>query len=104
MNIMIFLDQEGNVALLGADPLYAGETETQGKGSIPLEPDDKVQLLCDYYTYEGAYEGSYTLSDAFTLGSDPVIEYLTLANADISVSYRLTDIYGNVYWTPAYLY
>ncbi|MBQ3487432.1 MAG: peptidase C11, partial [Clostridia bacterium] len=104
VNIMIFLDQEGNVALLGADPLYAGETETQGKGSIPLESGDKVQLLCDYYTYEGAYEGSYTLSDAFTLGSDPVIEYLTLANADISVSYRLTDIYGNVYWTPAYLY
>ena len=104
VNIMIFLDQEGNVALLGADPLYAGETETQGKGSIPLESGDKVQLLCDYYTYEGAYEGSYTLSDVFTLGSDPVIEYLTLTNADISVSYRLTDIYGNVYWTPAYLY
>jgi hypothetical protein len=104
VNLQLFIDMDGNAIILGADPLYADETETQGKGSIPLEPDDKVQLLCDYYTYEGAYEGSYTLSDAFTLGSDPVIEYLTLANADISVSYRLTDIYGNVYWTPAYLY
>ena len=33
------------------------------------------------------------------------MEYLTLDNAgSLSVSYRLTDIYGNVYWTPAYIY
>ena len=104
MNIMVFIDMEGNGTVLGADPLYAGETETQAKGSIPIERGDKIQLLCDYYTYEGAYEGSYTLGNAFTAGSSIIVDYRAISNDDISVSYRLTDIYGNVYWTPAVVY
>ena len=104
MNIMVFIDQDGDAEVLGADPLYAGETETQAKGSIPLEKGDKIQLLCDYYTYDNAYEGSYTLGKAFTAGSSIIVDYRAISNDDVSVSYRLTDIYGNVYWTPAYIY
>ena len=104
MNLRLFIDMDGNAVVLGADPLYEGETDTQGKGTIPLEKGDVIQPLCDYYTYDGAYEGSYTLGKAFTVGSSLTVEYLKLANTDISVSYRLTDIYGNVYWTPAYIY
>ena len=104
MNIMVFIDQDGDAVVLGADPLYAGETETLGKGSIPLEKGDKIQLLCDYYTYDNAYEGSYTLGKAFTAGSSLTVEYLVLDNTELTVSYRLTDVYGNVYWTPAVVY
>ena len=104
MNIMVFIDQDGDAVVLGADPLYAGETETLGKGSIPLEKDDKIQRLCDYYTYDNAYEGSYTLGKAFTAGSSLTVEYLVLDNTELTVSYRLTDVYGNVYWTPAVVY
>ena len=104
MNIMVFIDQDGDAVVLGADPLYAGETETLGKGSIPLEKGDKIQLLCDYYTYDNAYEGSYTLGKAFTVGSSLTVEYLVLDNTELTVSYRLTDVYGNVYWTPAVVY
>ena len=104
MNIMVFIDQDGDAEALGADPLYAGETETQAKGSIPLEKGDKIQLLCDYYTYDNAYEGSYTLGKAFTAGSSLTVEYLALDNTELTVSYRLTDVYGNVYWTPAVVY
>ena len=104
MNLRLFIDMDGETVILGADPLYEGETDTEGKGAIPLEKGDKIQPLCDYYTYDGAYEGSYTLGNAFTLGSNITVEYLELSNADLSVSYRLTDVYGNVYWTPAYIY
>ncbi len=104
MNLRLFIDMEGNIVVLGADPLYEGETDTQGKGAIPLEKGDVIQPLCDYYTSDGAYEASYTLGKAFTVGSSLTVEYLNLSNTDISVSYRITDIYGNVYWTPAYIY
>ena len=105
MNIMVFIDGQGDAAVLGADPRYAGETDTQAKGSIPLEQGDSVQLLCDYYAYDGAFEGSYELGDAFTVADDVTLEYLRLENeGDLSVSYRLTDVYGNTYWTPAYIY
>ena len=105
MNIMVFIDGQGDAAVLGADPLYAGETDTQAKGSIPLEQGDSIQLLCDYYAYDGAFEGSYTLGDPFTMGKSLTVEYLELDNdGSLSVSYRLTDIYGSVYWTPAVVY
>ena len=105
VNIVVFIDADGNMEVLGADPLYHGETDTEAKGSIPIEQGDCIQLLCDYYTYGGVYEGSYELGKAFTAGSSLKVKYLTLNNAgNISVSYRLTDIYGNVYWTPAYIY
>ena len=55
-------------------------------------------------TSEGAYEGSYTLGKAFTAGNSLTVDYREIDNKDISVSCRLTDIYGNVYWTPAYIY
>ena len=105
MNIMVFIDGQGDAAVLGADPLYAGETDTQAKGSIPLEQGDSIQLLCDYYAYDGAFEGSYELGEAFTVADDVTLEYLRLENeGDLSVSYRLTDVYGNTYWTPACIY
>ena len=104
VNIEVFIAADDSITVLGADPLYEGETETLGKGSIPIEKGDKIQFLCDYYTYDGAYEGSYTLGEAFTAGNSLEVEYLELTNTELSVSYRLTDIYGNVYWTPSYIY
>ena len=104
VNLMIYIDAEGNASILGASPLYADETDTEAKGLIPILKGDRIQLLCDYYTADGAYEGSYTLGKAFTAGNALRVEYLKLDNSHISVSYRLTDVYGNVYWTPAYVY
>lgn len=105
MNLRLFIDQEGNVTILGFDPLYDGETDTQAKGAIPVEQGDVIQPLCDYYNYDGTYESSYTLGAPFTVNGTPTVEYLTLDNAgSLSVSYRLTDVYGSVYWTPASIY
>ena len=105
MNLRLFIDQEGSVTVLGYDPLYAGETDTEAKGAIPVEQGDVIQPLCDYYNYDGTYESSCELGDAFTVGSSLTVEYLELDNTgSLSVSYRLTDVYGYVYWTPACIY
>ena len=103
VNLMVRIVDD-DVEILGAYPLYDGTVDTEAKGLIPILKGDKIQLLCDYYTYEGAYEGSYTLGNAFTAGSSIIVDYRAISNDDISVSYRLTDIYGNVYWTPSYIY
>lgn len=93
-------------AITGAYPLYSnGETETQAKGNIAIEQGDVIEFLCDYYDYDGSWSDSYTLGASITVGADG----LRLANrrieADsVSVTYRLTDIYGNSYWTPAIEY
>ena len=105
VNLMVFINEDHDISILGAYPLYDDEIDTEAKGMIAVQKGDKIQLLCDYYTYDGAYEGSYTLGKAFTAGNSLKVEYLTLDNkGEMTVSYRLMDVYGNVYWTPAVIY
>ena len=100
---VVFDDAHPDGFVTGAYPYYADETGTQAKGLIPLRSGDSIQPLCDYYTYDNEYSASYTLGDAFTVGaSAPVVGNIALTDTDkFSAAWRLTDIYGNVYWTPA---
>ena len=80
------------------------EGGNQAKGDIQLKAGDKIQFLCDYYTYDGAYESTYKLGKPITVGADGLeVEYSKLNNA-LSITYRLTDIYSNYFWTPAWDY
>ena len=107
VNLMVVFDTEHPSGdLLGAYPMYEGETDAQAKGAIPLAQGDQIQLLCDYYTYDNEYDATYTLGDSFIVGSSsPRIANMKLTGFDsCSVTWRLTDIYGNHYWTPALEY
>ena len=85
----------------GAQRVYDnGETENVAKGFTPLKTGDKIDFICDYYGADGAYEASYkigqlTVSGALTVG------YIELDDAACDVTYCLTDIYHNEFWTEA---
>ncbi len=85
----------------GAQRVYDnGETENVAKGFTPLKTGDKIDFICDYYGAYGAYEASYkigqlTVSGALTVG------YIELDDAACDVTYCLTDIYHNEFWTEA---
>ncbi len=100
VNLQVVFDAEvPDGAITGAYPLYAdGETDTAAKGLIPLQTGDELEFLCDYYTYDGSYQASYTLGSSLTVSGEPVIENLYLDAEGLIPSYRLTDIYGNTYW------
>ncbi|MCQ2451987.1 MAG: clostripain-related cysteine peptidase [Oscillospiraceae bacterium] len=106
VNLKVVFDSEHpNGIITGAWPLYKGETETMAKGDLDITEGASLQLLCDYYDYDGNYEDSYKLGEPFTVGSSGLeLAYLNLADTNCSVTYRLTDIYGASYWTPAYLF
>ena len=74
------------------------------RGLDPLVPGDEIQMLCDYYQYDGTYNDEYAFGDPITVGDNLAITYEDIGNADTLVSYRLTDIYGNVYWTESITY
>ena len=90
--------------IVGAYPLYEdAQILTQAKGNIPVMPGDTIQFLCDYYAYDGTYDSSYTLGTPITVGSYGLtLSNMALDATGYSVCYRLTDIYGNQYWTPAW--
>ncbi len=100
MNLILVFDNDNPYGYIaGASAVYTdGETETSAKNLEGLEEGDVIDFLCDYYTYDGDYDDSYMLGEQLTYTED-----LTISNVEIGTSvsamYKLTDIYGQEYWT-----
>ena len=66
-----------------------------------LNKGDKIDFVCDYYSYSGEYLDSYVFGNSITYNGDLEISYVYLDDAPIKVTYRFTDLYQQHYWTPA---
>ena len=97
--ILEFTDDNPYGSVLGAQPDYGGSADTVAKGLIELQDGDRIDFLCDYYTYDGEYIDSYYLGEQYTVYGEPEIGSVTV-DAGYKALFRLTDIYNNVYWTP----
>jgi Clostripain family len=104
VDIIIVFDNENPYGVvLGARPRYdaATQTETVARGLIDIVPGDKIDYLCDYYTYAGEYNDTYFLGDQYTATGEWQIENLSVGGNPYQMTYRFTDIYNNKYWTPS---
>ena len=95
------LHKDGYVA--GVRPDFS-EDGLVSRGLAPLFPGDEIQMLCDYYQYDGTYDAEYEFGEPFTVKEGLAVTYADIGNPDTLVAYRLTDIYGNVYWTESLIY
>jgi hypothetical protein len=103
-DIIVVFDHENPYGtVIGAQLRYdaATETETQAKGLIEILPGDKIDYLCDYYSYTGKYTDTYFLGDAYTATGEWTIENLAVGDENYKMTYRITDLYNNKYWTPS---
>ncbi len=80
-----------------------GETEAIAKSAQSLSAGDKLDFVCDYYSYEGEYIDSYMFGDPMTV-TDPsnlkVTDWM-ITDATVKITYVFTDMYQQEYWTPA---
>lgn len=107
-DLLLVFDQEtpyGYIA--GACYDYVeGETETIAKNLTELCVGDRLEFLCDYYSYSGEYEDSYYLGEAMTVEEEMKIHNVEIQEGKESVMrvmYRFTDVYNQSYWTPSFL-
>ena len=56
--------------------------------------------MCDYYDYKGNYKESYKLGDPIILGDETEIANTAVNEEKCRLTYCLTDIYQQQYWTP----
>jgi hypothetical protein len=105
VKILVVFDQDHPEGyIIGAETDYKnGETDTVAKSMTEIQPGDKLDFLCDYYSYDGDYLDSYYLGEELTVG-----ESLTLSNVDVGsgavkITYCFTDMYNQEYWTAAIL-
>ncbi len=99
--ILVFDAENPEGYISGVIPDYEGkDTDTEAKSAIALKDGDRLDFICDYYSYEGEYQDSYYLMEPLILSEE---EGITIANMDIGketrATYRLTDIYDQSYWT-----
>ncbi|MBO4477956.1 MAG: peptidase C11 [Lachnospiraceae bacterium] len=80
-----------------------GETEAIAKSELSLQKGDRLDFVCDYYTYDGEYEDSYMFGDPMIV-EDPsnlkVTDYM-IEGRTVKITYVFTDMYQQEYWTPA---
>lgn len=109
VNLILVFDNDhpyGYVAGARTDYLESS-AHAQAKNIAEISAGDKIDFLCDYYSYDGEYKDSYYLGEQLTVGSQGASS-LTISNTDVGgkvkVTYRFTDIYNQEYWTPSLEY
>ncbi len=75
-------------------------TETVAKGAESLKEGDRIDFVCDFYSYDGAYNDSYRLGDQLVYTGEHTISDVKIDADKCSAVYLITDSYNNEYWTP----
>ena len=69
------------------------------KSVIALSDGDTLDVICEYYGYDGSYQDSYLLGEQLTVSGEPAVSDLRIDAERCSAAYRFTDIYQQHYWT-----
>ena len=80
---------------------YASEeTETVAKSIdiTELEKGVKIDFLASYYSYEGVFQDVFYIGEQIVYDGTLSLKDITLTNK-LSATYRITDIYGQHFWT-----
>lgn len=98
--ILVFTDEQPNGVVAGARINYGGSTDAQAKGLITIEEGDRLDFLCDYYSYDEQFQNNYYLGEQLTVSGELTVSNVSVGEAQCKATYRLRDIYQNAYWTP----
>ena len=99
--ILIFNDANPHGFVAGALPDYdADETETVSRGLLELEVGDRLDFVCDFYSYDGVYQDSYLLNEPIVYDGTLTVSD-TILGGSVRILYRFTDIYQQNYWSEA---
>ena len=84
----------------GARYIYEdNETDAVGRGLIEIKDGDKLDFICDYYGYDGSYQGSFYFGETIRVDGEIQVSNVSIGSSACKVSYCLTDIYANEFWT-----
>ena len=103
VNLIVVFDNETPTGYIaGAQTDYRDEgIEVVAKNLTGISDGDTLDFICDYYSYDGEYMDSYLMGDRMTVKGDLSISDVTLPAGKVKLTYRLTDIYNQAYWTES---
>jgi len=105
--VQLLVEFPGGVApgrIVGVTRDYQSEeTETIAKSELSLSAGDKLDFVCDYYSYQGEYQDSYLFGERMIV-EDPsklIVNDTEIEDATVQITYCFTDMYQQEYWTDA---
>ncbi len=79
-----------------------GEKTTSETVRSGLMNGDVIELVCDYYNYNGTYDNSYVLGKPLTVTDHVYIGDVDITNYKVVSTYQITDIYQQNYFTAPF--
>ncbi len=99
--IIVFDNAHPRGYIAGARFVYSeDQTDTVAKGTEKLNNGDKIEFICDYYSYDGEYQDSYLMGEEIIYNGNNIISNVYIEADKCSATYLITDIYNNELWTP----
>ena len=100
VKLQVVFDETGKGTVYGATTYYAdGNVDVAAKDMTEIVNGDKVDFLCDYYTYGGEYQDSYMMGTQITVSGTLTVTDLEITGQTAKITYRFTDMYNKEYWT-----
>ena len=97
---LVFTNEYPEGRIAGIIPDYTeGETHTIAKAQTDLTVGDKLDFICDYYTYDGEFKDKYKLGKQVTVTENMKISDTKVGDGRMRILYRFTDIYDEYYWS-----
>jgi len=105
IEIVLYWDNENPEGFISGFRYQTEDFDTAAKGLLDFYEGDIIDFYCDYYTYDGEYDGEYYYGDTITVGSSmPAVSYEDIGEFNTELCFMLTDIYNNSYWTETVEY
>lgn len=100
VNLIIQFVNDDNGTIVGASTDYVGgETEAVAKNLTELNVGDKLDFICDYYSYDMKYQDSYFIGDQVTVTDNMTVSNTNVGSGACHILYRFSDIYNQNYWS-----
>lgn len=99
--IVVFDSQKEYGEVVGYRPVYEDALAPVAKTVTEFADGDRIDLICDFYSYDQSYDDSYLFGDTIVVDGELKVRdaELDLEGGKVLYSYCLTDIYGNQMWT-----
>ncbi len=99
--IIVFSDTSPGGYVAGYEKVYDEDvTEVLPKIDNEFEDGDKIDFLCDYYTYDNEYQDNYKLGDQMVVDGELKVTNQDMSSESVRIMYQFRDIYYQEFWTP----
>ena len=103
VNLIVVFDNETPTGYIaGAQTDYQDEEiEVVAKNLTEIGDGDTLDFICDFYAYDGTYQDSYLMGKQMKVDGPLTVSDVTLPAGGVRLTYRLTDLYNQAYWTES---